>query len=140
MESLSRTKTFSDLQIHDVFQFERVISQKDIQNFCTLSGDLNPMHLDPAVAKQRGFKTVLVPGMLSASFFSKIIGMFCPAKNGIYLSQNSSFKKPIYPNEKISIKATVTHKSNGLKLVTLKTEIWVNKELRIDGEAKVQFF
>ena len=64
--------------------------------------------------------------------------MYCPGKNCLYLSQEIEFMKPIYPNQKISVKGTVTNKVEALKILYIKTEVLVEGKVAISGQAKVK--
>ena len=74
-------RKYEDVLINDVFTFNHTFSRRDIDAFSKLSGDRNLLHLDGDFALRKGFKSEVVFGMLSASLFSRLIGMYCPGKN-----------------------------------------------------------
>ena len=76
---------------HD-FQF----SQAEVSAFAQVTGDNNPVHLDPAYAAKTFFKKPIMHGMLGASLFSKVFGTLFPGEGTIYLKQSLSFLKPMY--------------------------------------------
>ena len=49
-QSLLRNRTFDDLAIGESASLVRVVGPDDIDLFATVSGDLNPVHLDPVFA------------------------------------------------------------------------------------------
>lgn len=128
---------FSEIKIGSKYSFKKSFSDDDILAFATLTGDFNPLHINPAHG-QRIFERNIVHGMLLGSLFSTLVGMYCPGKNCLYLSQDIEFIKPIYPNQRVTVKGTVMNKVEALKILTIKTEILVNKIIAIKGYAKVK--
>ncbi|MDO8610564.1 MAG: MaoC family dehydratase [bacterium] len=128
---------FSNIKIGSEYSFDRIFSNKDILFFANLTGDYNKLHVDSKY-KKGIFKQNIVHGMLAASLFSTLVGMHCPGKNCLYLSQEIEFVKPIYPNQKIIVKGTVTSKIKALKILWLKTEILIDGNVVIKGQTKVK--
>lgn len=133
--------TFNEIQINHSEEFEVKISDNLVDDFSKISGDFNPLHLDEQFASQTSFGKRIVHGMLLASFFSRLVGMKIPGKNGAYFSQSLNFRKPGFIGDSIKIIGTVIDKSESTKIVTLKTElINQNNECLLDGEAKVIYY
>ncbi len=84
------------LAVGDQFSTELCFSQQDVIAFARISGDANPLHLDPDFAAQTLFKRPIMHGMLSASVFSRVLGMDFPGPGTVYLSQSLEFKAPMY--------------------------------------------
>jgi acyl dehydratase len=84
------------LTVGDHFSSEVCFSQEDVIAFARISGDANPLHLDPDYAAQTLFKRPIMHGMLSASVFSRVLGMDFPGPGTVYLSQSLEFKAPMY--------------------------------------------
>ena len=128
---------FSQIKLGSEYSFNKVFSNGDILSFAKLTGDFNPLHINPNHG-HKIFKQNIVHGMLAASLFSTLVGMYCPGKNCLYLSQEIEFIKPIYPNQKISVKGTVANKVEALKILCIKTEVLVDGKVAISGQAKVK--
>ena len=60
---------FNLIQIGQEEEFKHKITEKDIDKFCDLTGDDNPLHMDTSYAQETDFKDRVVHGMLSASFY-----------------------------------------------------------------------
>lgn len=129
---------YDEIEITKTFEFKRILTQEDMENFSKLTGDFNPLHCDENYAKNTFFKKNIVHGMLAGSLFSTLVGMICPGKKNLYLSQTLNFKKPIYPNSELTVKGTIQQKIDSLKILVVKTEIIVNEEIVIDGQANVK--
>lgn len=128
---------FSQIEVGSEYSFNRVFSDKDILSFAKLSGDFNPLHINPNHGHKM-FKQNIVHGMLAGSLFSALVGMYCPGKNCLYLSQQIEFLKPIYPNQEIMVKGIVTNKVEALKILHIKVEIFVEGKVAVRGLAKVK--
>ncbi len=117
----------------------RSFTAEEVKQFASLSLDTNPLHTDATFASKSRFGQLIVPGMLSASLFSAIIGTRLPGDGSIYLSQNLSFRKPVYPNREVVATVTVTSMDRQKNRVTLSTTLHDNNgDLLIDGTALIQ--
>ena len=132
-------RKYEDVLVGDVFTFNHTFSREDIDAFSKISGDRNLLHLDRDFALRKGFRSEVVFGMLSASLFSKLIGMYCPGKNSLYLSQSMDFKKPLFVNSEITVKGTVFKKFDKFNMIKMKTEIIDDKNTYVTGEASARF-
>lgn len=128
---------FSDIKIGSKYSFKKTFSNNDILAFADLTGDFNPLHINPAHG-QKIFKRNIVHGMLIGGLFSTLVGMYCPGRNCLYLSQEIEFIRPIYPNQKVIVKGTVISKVESLKILNIKTEVLIRRIIFIKGYAKVK--
>ena len=72
-----------------------------------LSGDLNPLHIDPAVAQRVGYPRPILHGLCSFGFATRALLRLCRDMDAEKLkSIGARFAAPVYPGE------------------TLRTEIW----------------
>ena len=129
---------FSDIKIGSKYSFDRTFSFDDTLSFAKLTGDFNPLHVNREYGKKSIFKQNIIHGMLAGSLFSTLLGMYCPGKKCLYLSQEIEFMKPIYPNQKISVNGIVTNKIEALKILCIKTDILADGDVVIKGLAKVK--
>lgn len=136
-EKIAANLEYSEIKIGDEHSFERVITENDVRAFAELTGDFNPLHVDRGYGKGSKFGKNIVHGMLVSSLFSTLVGMYCPGRKCIYISQTLQFRKPIFVSEKLLIKGLIIAKNDSIKMITIKTEILVNGQVSISGEAKV---
>ena len=115
--------------------YTRVVSEEDIQQFATVSGDHNPVHLDDDFASTTRFKKRIAHGMLSASFISTVVGTRLPGNGCIYVSQTLKFRAPVYIGDTVVTKLSVTHIDERKGFVTLKSICTVDSTDVIRGEA-----
>ncbi len=71
-------------------------SQADVVDFARVTGDNNPLHLDPEFAARTVFKRPIIHGMLGASIFTKVLGTEFPGYGSVYLAQTFEFLRPMY--------------------------------------------
>jgi len=129
---------FDEIKVGSSYSFKRTITSQDVLQFSSLSGDVNPLHVDDEFAKKSPFRKKVVHGLLTASLFSTLIGMYCPGQNSLYLSQTLRFKKPLFYDETVNVSGIVMAKVDSLKIVTIKTEITREADLIVSGEAQVK--
>ena len=130
-------KQFKSLKIGTRFGFERKIKFSDIKKYAKLVQDKNPLHLKEKIFKNKK-KTIISHGMFVGSLTSSLLGTHCPIKNNILLSLSLNFKKPVLPNYKIKVQGKIIGKSEALKILIIKINIYKIQNLLIDGEAKVK--
>ena len=96
-----------DLRLNQTEEFEKKITEKDINEFAKLSGDDNPVHTNSDFAKKTIFKQKVAHGFLSASLISMLIATKLPGPGSIYLSQNLKFLAPVFIDDLVRVKVTV---------------------------------
>jgi acyl dehydratase len=65
-----------------------------------LSGDSNPLHIDPAVAEAAGFPTVLLHGLATFGFAGRAAGMALADGDATCLrTLGLRFNRPVYPGD-----------------------------------------
>jgi acyl dehydratase len=79
----------------DSFSYEFTFSQKDVDAFVALSGDSNIIHNDATAAAESPIGKMAVPGILTATIFSKVLGTMFPGHGTVYRSQNLDFRRPV---------------------------------------------
>ncbi len=90
-------RTFDEIAIGETASLTRVFTQQDIELFASVSGDVNPAHLDHAYADATMFHGIIAHGMLGGSLFSTVLGTILPGPGTIYLGQDLHFRRPVSP-------------------------------------------
>lgn len=130
---------FEDIKVGQTDEFVHKITEKDINEFCELTGDDNPLHMDETYAAGTNFKERVVHGMLTASFISTMIGTRLPGKGSLWYEQHIKFIAPVRIGDEIRIWAKVLHKSESQRIIVLQTMIYNQcDKIVIEGEAKVK--
>jgi 3-oxoacyl-[acyl-carrier protein] reductase len=133
--------TFDEIEVGKVTEFRHEITKQDVDNFAQLTGDYNPVHVDPDFAKQVGFGKPVVHGMLTSSFISTMIGMLMPGPGALWTSQTLDFLNPAHVGDQIVVSATVLRKSVATKSIVLEISI-INQDkiILVRGESVVRLF
>ena len=127
------------METGDNYQLEFRFTQNQVEDFARLTGDSNPLHLDPDYASRTLFKKPIIHGVLGASIFSKIMGTLFPGEGTIYLSQQLEFKRPMYVDTTYKALVQVNQINPDKHTAILTTRVLDNAtdKLVIDGEALV---
>ena len=120
-QSPLRNRTFDDLTIGESASLVRVVGRDDIDLFATVSGDVNPAHLDPVFASTDIFGHIVAHGMWTGALVSAVLGTKLPGPGTIYLEQDLRFRKPVSPGDTITITVTVREKRPEKRIVVLDT-------------------
>ena len=129
--------TFEDLFVGQKVTFSEKIDELLLTDFAKLSGDFNPLHMDEDYALNTNFEKRVCHGMLLASFFSQLVGMYLPGKNSLYFSQSLNFRNPCFIDDEVIIAGEITEKKSNTRIITIKTTISRGVTIIIDGTAKV---
>ena len=130
--------SFNEIQIGLEHHFEITIDKKLVEDFAKVSGDFNPLHMNEQYSKQTKFKKRVCHGMLLASFFSRLVGMYLPGKNALYFSQNLNFIEPCFIGDSIVVKGEISDKSEATKMIKIKTTIKnIKEKTLVEGIAQV---
>ena len=139
MKRRANRLAFADIRVGDAYEFSKTLTRADGAAFAKGSGDYNPLHTDRRFGARSRFKKNVAHGMLVTSFFSALVGMYCPGERSLYLGQTARFFKPVFYGDRIRIKGLVLAKSEVAQTVRLKTEAWRKGTKVVDGEAMVAF-
>jgi len=77
-------------------EFEREITEDDVAAFARLSGDCNPLHVDPAYARETRYEGRIVHGAFQVGLASALLGMHLPGRSVLLGSVNARFMAPLY--------------------------------------------
>lgn len=104
----------------------------EIESFANLSGDRNPLHMDGAYARERGFADRVAHGFLLGAKVSALIGMFLPGRRCLLVEESLNFPNPVYPGDEVTLSGEVVDTYTDLALVSLK----IRGEKKDEGEAQ----
>lgn len=136
---LPGARDFDLIEVGDHASLEHVILAEDVAAFARLTGDHNPLHVDPAYASTTEFGKPVVHGMLSASFISTLIGMLLPGPGALWTSQTLNFRAPAFVGDVITVRGQVRQKVVAARLLALDITV-VNQQGKeiVTGQATVK--
>lgn len=129
--------TYEELNEGDTATFTRTLSEDELVLFAAVSGDVNPVHLDPEFAAQSMFKERIAHGMWSGSLISAALATVMPGPGTIYLEQNLAFKRPVKLDDTLTVNLRVLSKEPRNR-VRIECDVRnQNNQQVVTGEAKV---
>lgn len=121
------TYVFADIQEGMTESFQKEITVEMEEAFRKISGDDNPLHKDDEFAKQNGYKEHVSFGLLTASLYSTMAGMYLPGKYSLIHSLEIKLLKPVFVGDVLTVSRIIAGKQEDMKLLRLKVQI-VNQD------------
>lgn len=136
---MAGTDTAMPVVVGDRVSFTKAVTERDIVDFARVTGDEQPLHLDPDFGKRTRFGKRIAHGMLSAGYISAALGTkLAPGWVVVYLQQQLRFRLPVAIGDTITANVEVKEVDAEKRIATLQTDC-VNQEgaVVVQGEAKV---
>ena len=111
-------RCFDEISIGDTASIKRTLTVRDVQLFATVSGDVNPTHLDLELVKQLGAKELSAHSMWLGAQISGLLGNELPGPGTVYAGQDLEFHAPLAIGEEITISITAREKFAETRKVT----------------------
>lgn len=111
-------KYFEDYEIGKEFvSYPRTVTEADITNFATLTGDFHSVHTDAEYAKTSIFGERVAHGLLSLSFALGMISQWEFRSRSVMAFMNLTWKfmKPVRINDTIHAKVSIFDKKDSKK-------------------------
>jgi len=137
--ALIENRTFDELRLGEHASLTRELSQRDIELFAIVSGDINPAHLDPAYADHTLFHGVIAHGMWGGALISALLGTRLPGPGTIYLGQDLSFHHPVRIGDHVTASVTLIEKHADKEVCVFDCRL-TNQDgaVVIEGRARVK--
>lgn len=126
-----------DIKVGLKHSFEAEITESHMEKFLDISGDINPMHMDVEYAKSKGMKDRVVYGMLTAAFYSTLVGVYLPGKYALMHSVDVDFTKPVFIGDKLVIEGVVSSVNEMFHQIEVRATIWNQNSVKI-SRAKIK--
>ena len=132
-------KTYDEIKVGDSACFSKTVTESDIHSFSAMTADFNPIHVDEvyAVSSSLGKKMGgrIAQGMLSASLFSTLVGMYIPGRGALYVSQSCNFKRPVKIGDTLRAECQVLEKMEKNRIRMATRCLNQRGEVVVEGEA-----
>lgn len=119
-------------------EFSVPLTEEKMQMFTQISGDVNPLHLDDSFAQTHGFPSRVVYGMLTASFYSTLAGVYLPGERCLLYEVDAKFTKPVIlaDEEILTVWGRIEEVNRELGFIRLKAKVR-NQKGEIVSRAKI---
>ncbi len=104
-------------------QFTYQVTEESMRLFFQLTGDCSPIHMDAAYAAGRGYPGRVVYGMLGASLFSTLAGVYLPGEHCLLHSVECKFARPVFIGDVLTVCGEVTEVNETFSEITIKASI-----------------
>jgi 3-hydroxybutyryl-CoA dehydratase len=129
--------TLAQMQPGLSHSFQVSVTEAKLAAFRELSGDDNTLHVDRAFAQGRGFPDRVVYGMLTASFYSTLVGMYLPGKYALLQGVDSAFLAPVFVGDTLTIQGEVVAVHEAVAQIEIKAAI-TNQHGKKVSRAKIR--
>ena len=109
--------SYEEIEIGAEEKFEVTITTEMMEKFRDITGDVNPLHCDKEFAVSQGYPSEVVYGMLTASFYSALGGIYLPGKYCLIHSVEVKFVSPVYVGDRLTVDGKVTEKNDTFQLL-----------------------
>ena len=130
--------TYEELKLSHKASHAYQVSASVYADFLHAFKDTSPIHVDDALARDRGFEGKIMHGTILNGFISHFIGVHFPGKNSLLQSVNIQYKSPTFLNDKIQIEGVITQKIDSVKVIVLELVLTNLSKNKVAAKAKVQ--
>lgn len=129
--------TYDELLVGDSATYTRTLTEDEILMFASVTGDMNPFHLDDDYADASVFKERIGHGMWSGALISSAVTNILPGPGTIYLEQSLRFLSPIKISDSLIVTIEIEEKLENHRILIACDIKNQHGELVVDGKAKV---
>ncbi|MEE2932199.1 MAG: MaoC/PaaZ C-terminal domain-containing protein [Pseudomonadota bacterium] len=101
--------------------FDTLLGRSKVDGFASLTGDISPIHVDPAYGEGLPYGGNIVHGMLTAGYFSTLVGVLLPGRRALLSSLSVDFREPIPVGSMVTITCRIV--SINVSASTLKLNL-----------------
>ncbi len=128
-----RSLTINDVAVGDHVERTAVVSQADIDAFARLSGDFNPIHVDPEFAATTSFGRTLAHGPILSAHAAGLVGTQLPGVGAIGISSHIAHLAPVYAGDTVHTRVEVAAVDRDRRRLELAFT-WRNQDGDLVGE------
>jgi acyl dehydratase len=114
------------------------VTRADMDAFARLSGDVNPLHRDAAIARHAGFEGPVVYGAMIVAKVSWLLGMHLPGTGGVWTGIRMDFRNPLYADQPAEISAEIADRSESTRMLTIKIVVEAGGRRIASGAAEMK--
>ncbi len=121
----------------DTFTLSRILTQEDFNRFAALSGDDNPIHVDPVFSARTRFGRTVAHGMFLYTLICGTLARYLP--RAVQLRQSLMFPAPSYVGEEITVSLRIVELDAERQTARIETLVTrPNGEIGCQSEMEVK--
>lgn len=128
---------FSEILIGLEDSFSVDIDEQLMEKFMEISGDVNPLHTEKDFAQNRGFNNKVVYGLLTSSFYSRLVGVYLPGTYCVLHGIDIKFSQPVYVGDKLTVYGKIVYINKAYQQLEIKAHI-LNQALQKVSKANIK--
>ena len=128
---------YEEMVVGQAETFEQKITADMMDDFKHVSGDTNPLHYMEDYAREKGFAGRVVYGMLVASLYSRLVGVYLPGEHCLLQSVQSDFCRPVYVGDCLTVNGSIVEKTDSVRQVIIKATV-KNQFGKVVSRAKIE--
>lgn len=129
--------SWDQLHVGLAADFDVTVDEAMMDRFLATTGDANPLHLDADYATERGFRSRVVYGLLTASFYSTLAGVHLPGARCLLHGVKADFNAPVYVGDRLRVRGTIAHLSEAYRQIEIACDI-TNQRDEIVSKARLR--
>lgn len=127
--------TYESLEVGQSYSVDREITAEDVRAFADITGDDNPLHVDPEYAANTRFKKPIVHGVFLAGIISKVLGRDFPGNGSVAVSITCKFLRPVPVGSTVTAEVKVAEKIEKRRHIRMKVFVYIDGRIALGGEA-----
>lgn len=132
------SNTYESIEIGDSYTSTRLITAEDVKTFADITGDDNPIHVDPEYAAERSrFGKPIVHGVFLLGLISKVLGRDFPGHGSIAVGISCRFLRPVPVGSEVKLEVRVSEKIDSQKHVKMRVYAYLDDKMVLGGEGRV---
>lgn len=107
----------------DLARRTRTVRGHDIELFTQITGDRNPIHYDPELARSSRFGGIVVQGGVTSGLLNAVVAEDLPGPGSVFLHVEWRFLSPVRPGDTLTAEVEVLTLREDKPVSTLRTTI-----------------
>ncbi|MES3630585.1 MAG: MaoC family dehydratase [Longimonas sp.] len=129
---------YDQIEVGDSYSMKRVITAEDVQTFADITGDDNPLHVDPDYAAENSrFGKPVVHGVFLLGLISKVLGRDYPGHGSIAVGISCRFLRPVPVGSEVTVEIKVSDKNEEREHIKVRTYVYLDGKMALGGEGTV---
>ncbi len=124
VDTVGIVHTYDSIAVGQSCAVERFVSEDDVLAFARITGDDNPIHVDPAYAAETRFGKRIVHGVFLLALISKVLGHDFPGHGSVAVNISCRFLRPVPVNSTVTVEVKVSEKFEKRRQVKARTYIY----------------